>query len=282
MFDALSDTAVALNVGGENREVIPRRTRKHTPQSAEYGIVGAAIDNAFWARADSSLTTTHNVWFHEHVYTRQRFGDRDRSMEWFVEASTEYYAARLSYELGLVGRLEYEWEFKSRRIGTDEDVLAEPSTWGSPNTPYRKDALVLAALDAEIKETPTATRPSRPCSVDSTVRVGTSPTRGSSRSATIRRWKNGSIGTWKEPKPHSTMRDPAERLPNPPRKDEVVALILSTPLGFAFGTLVVLGVSMGTISAVSLLGRRTRRTVGGWLGTAGRAIEQLFDELRQS
>lgn len=273
LFDALTGASRALDVGGVNREVIVVALAD-TPQSTEFGLAGATVGNAFWARADSSLRSTHNVWIHEYVHTRQRFADRGREMEWFIEASAEYYAARLSYELGLVSDIEYEWEMKSRRVSASDSVLAEPSTWDRPNVPYRKGALTLAALDAEIRSRTDGersledvfrrlNRADRTLTYDLFVETVVSV----SGDPALENWLDRYVT---EPAtPQYEPQDPQGRLPNPPQMSEVATLVPTTPLGFGAAAL---GLALATMLALSVLS-----TIGRSLQ---RLVETVFDGLR--
>jgi len=267
LFDSLAGASRALDVGGANREVIVVPLAD-TPQSTEFGLAGAAVGNAFWARAGGSLTSTHNVWLHEYVHTRQRFADRGREMEWFVEASAEYYAARLSYELGLVSDIEYEWEMKSRRVSASDSTLADPATWEGPTVPYRKGALTLAALDARIKERTDGersledvfrrlNRADRTLTYELFTETVVSVSGDPGMEGWLDRYVKGPATPQYEP------RDPQNRLPNPPRMTEVAALVPTTPLGFGAAAVGLAVASMLTLSVLSIIGRSLQRLVEG-------------------
>jgi hypothetical protein len=274
LFDALSGASSILGVGGENREVIAVALADPSREmGAGAGLAGATVGNAFWARAGSSLSSTRNVWLHEYVHTRQRFADRDREMEWFVEASAEYYAARLAYELGLVGELEYEWELKSRRLRTTSSELADPATWERPNVPYRKGALVLASLDAEIRNRTDGARTleavfrrlnraegtlTYPLFVEHVVAVSNDP----AMEEWLDRYVQGAETPQYDP------QEPQERLPNAPRMDEVATLVPTTPVGFGVGAIALALATMLTLSVLSTVGR-----------TLQRLVEMVFDGL---
>ena len=272
LFDALSGASREIGVGAENWEVIV--VARSTPGGTTgVGLAGATVGNAYWARASSSLSSVQNVWLHEYVHTRQRFADRDRAMEWFVEASAEYYAARLAYELDLVSGLEYEWEFTSRRVSASESTLTEPSTWERPTVPYRKGALVLAALDTKIRNRTDGdytledvfrrlNRDDRtltyPRFVATVVAVSDAP----ELEAWLDRYVQGSATPQYEP------REPEGRLPNPPRVTEVTALIPTTPLGFGVTAIGLVVATMLTVGVLSTIGCAL------W-----RLIEAIFDAL---
>jgi len=279
LFDAFDGAAETLDVGGVIREVIAVALG-NTPQATEYGLAGATVGNTFWARAGGSLSSTHNVWLHEYVHTRQRFADRDREMEWFVEASAEYYAARLAYELGLVGDLEYEWEMKSRRASASDSTLADPATWSRPAVPYRKGALTLAALDAEIRNRTDGER---------TLEDVFGQLNRADRTLTYELFANTVVSVSGDPAmrewldryvrggatPRYEPRDPRSRLPNPPRLDDVAALVPTSPLGFGVAAVGLMAASMVALSALSLLGRSLGRLVAAIVGVTGRLADLL-------
>lgn len=116
----------------------------------------------FWVHENSSIDSPNHVWLHEYVHTRQTLSLAEE-MEWFREASAEYYAARLW------------WEYYQSRAETAEDginvwwrgvdvvrhlypheyaadVLTDQQHWSSSRTPYRKGGYVLLALDTLIDE----------------------------------------------------------------------------------------------------------------------------------
>jgi hypothetical protein len=272
LFDTLADAATALDVGGRNREVIAVALAD-TPGETKLGLAGATVGNAFWARAGASLSNTHSVWLHEYVHTRQRFADRSRAMEWFVEASAEYYAARLSHDLGLVNDLEYEWELKSRRVSASDDVLADPTTWERPNVPYRKGALVLAALDAEIRNRTEGDHSledvfRRLNRADGTLTYESFVTSVVAVSAdpAMERWLDRYVKS--DATPRYDPYDSQERLPTAPRMDEVAALVPTSPLGFGVTTIGLALATMFTLSVLSTIGRTLQ-----WL------VEAIFDGL---
>lgn len=103
-------------------------------------------------RDDSTLNGPENTYLHEYTHVRQRFADRGRiarNASWFVEASAEYTAARLSVEQGRATPAEYRTHLGY--VATDNDaVLSRNETW-SPLTPYEKGSAVLAELDRRLR-----------------------------------------------------------------------------------------------------------------------------------
>lgn len=115
----------------------------------DWGALGRQTgDNGFWVRADAPMNTPNNTWLHEYVHTRQSF-EWTNETRWLVEATANYYAGRLAFNLGYA-------ELSSFRnyVDTERDanaVLSAPSQWSSRHTPYCKGRRVLAALDRRIR-----------------------------------------------------------------------------------------------------------------------------------
>lgn len=93
--------------------------------------------------------TGPSTWLHEYVHTQERY-TTDASMEWFTEASAQYYGRLLaarqrgdSFET-FVGTLRDE-------TGSD-GVLADPASWHSQFVPYDRGARVLGYLDWQIRQ----------------------------------------------------------------------------------------------------------------------------------
>lgn len=110
---------------------------------------GLAISSDVWV-SDRTLPPELTVW-HEFVHTQQRY-DWAEGSEWTVEGGADYLAALLALEQG---EIQYS-EFQQRlaRGGDYEDVtLADPDTWAGTRANYQLGALVLAALDRELRAT---------------------------------------------------------------------------------------------------------------------------------
>jgi predicted metalloprotease with PDZ domain len=93
------------------------------------------------------------VFAHELAHVRQSFtladGDDGPSMHWLLEGMAEYQAAVVELRSGRLPEARFR-----ERVTTDagaDAVLADRSTWSSPNVPYDKGERVVAALDAEIR-----------------------------------------------------------------------------------------------------------------------------------
>lgn len=121
------------------------------PSVVETARAGKARGSSFWVRADSGLARTDNVWYHEYVHTQQGSLSRtDASVQWFDEASAEYFAAALAVHRGDVAHDDAVAHVEGV---TDADaVLGDPDTWDHPEVEYEKGSRVLAALDARLRE----------------------------------------------------------------------------------------------------------------------------------
>jgi hypothetical protein len=149
----LDNATDALDVGALSPEVVAIAL---PTTKTEWGALGRqAGDDGFWVQADASMTTPNNTWFHEYVHTRQSFGWTDET-RWLVEATANYYAGLLSFNLGYTAGDEFR-----RHVATDRDsdaVLSAPNQWPSRHTPYSKGMRVLAALDHRIRTATDGTR----------------------------------------------------------------------------------------------------------------------------
>lgn len=121
--------------------------REPVPQGTTYGI---EFNRTILVDADTEL----GVWVHEYVHTSQYF-PRPEGLRWLAEGSAQYYEEVLTVRSGYG-----PWAAFQRTLdrGADDDsVLAAPDTW-QVGPRYQKGALVLAAIDREIR---TATNGSR-------------------------------------------------------------------------------------------------------------------------
>jgi hypothetical protein len=101
-----------------------------------------------WVRADSRVNSPNNVWVHEYVHTRQSFR-LSEDMQWFREASAEYYAARFTHEQGRISAREMHAHLDGEGV---DATLTRPDTWTDGRAPYSKGARVLAMLDRNIQQ----------------------------------------------------------------------------------------------------------------------------------
>ena len=114
---------------------------------------GAAHGDGFWVQGRySGIDHVENTPAHEFAHTRMgSFGNG--SSRWLTEASAEYYGYLLATN---TARGTWSELREALRVGDAqyrEATLTDPSTWTEESfrrIPYRKGALVLAALDAEI------------------------------------------------------------------------------------------------------------------------------------
>ena len=114
---------------------------------------GAEQGGDFWVQGRySGIDYVGNTPAHEFVHTRMgSFGDG--SSRWLTEASAEYYGYLLTTNTGGGTWSEFREALRVRDAQYREATLTNPSTWDGgtfQRAPYRKGALVLAALDAEI------------------------------------------------------------------------------------------------------------------------------------
>ncbi len=137
-------TASRLGVGGRR----PAVTAFVAPAGLRPG--GRTVDSDFWV----SAAPPADLPAHEYVHTRQPFVPGN-GMRWFVEASAQYYGLRAAFA---TGDLSYR-SFRSQLTDVDSGgTLTSPLRWEGGRTPYEKGALVLAALDAEIRRASDGTR----------------------------------------------------------------------------------------------------------------------------
>ncbi|MFB6087894.1 MAG: hypothetical protein ABEJ85_05180 [Haloarculaceae archaeon] len=142
VLDALAGASRRLNVGDRDAVALG-----FAVSGVREGGGSVPARDEFWVNADAPLTDPENPWLHEYVHTRQSF-TLATNMRWFREASAEYYAARLSYEQGLIERERLH----DKLDGPPSDAtLTAPASWTDPQTPRRKGARVLAVLDHRIR-----------------------------------------------------------------------------------------------------------------------------------
>jgi len=108
---------------------------------------GQASGAGFWAHEESELNGT-STWFHEFVHTQQQYKTAE-NMQWFTEASAEYYAVILAAEQNRLTQRTFGRAITSRQY--ESDRLSNPDGWSSGKTPYEKGPRVLAALDIQIR-----------------------------------------------------------------------------------------------------------------------------------
>ncbi|MCU4926439.1 PKD domain-containing protein [Halobacteria archaeon AArc-dxtr1] len=149
---AIEDGGHDLRVGARSAEVVAIAA----PDPIREGGL-AYLHGDFWTHESAPIHT----WLHEYVHARQGYQTAE-SAAWLTEAEAEFYPNLMFLEhdhpIDVPGT---EFEEFQRVLGYDEDVddptnyedvtLTDPETWEGTLADYRKGALVLAALDAEIR-----------------------------------------------------------------------------------------------------------------------------------
>lgn len=143
LLSVLATASRQLAVGDRDDEVLLLAL----PDPARRGGESFPIRDEGWVSANEPVDTPNSVWLHEYVHTRQSF-ELAADMQWFREASAEYYAARLAYEQGLTTEAEMHSHIDGQDIHA---ALTDPSTWEHSRVPYRKGARVLALVDQNIR-----------------------------------------------------------------------------------------------------------------------------------
>lgn len=148
ILTALARTERALNVKAQSRGV----TVFVAPEPIQTtGLTGGVTENGrhdLQIHQSAHLSTPDSAFIHEYIHSKQDY-TVSQEMEWFTEASAEYYAALFAYEQGLISFGDFHSYAENDNY--TNDVLTEPNSWSSENVPYFKGMRVLAALDAEIR-----------------------------------------------------------------------------------------------------------------------------------
>ena len=142
--DALVRAARDLDVGDRTDAMLAFAA----PSSVRWGGESVPVRDEFWVNSESKLASPEAVWLHEYVHTRQSFRLAP-DMQWFREASAEYYAAQVSHEQGLVDERAMERHLDGPPASA---TLTDPDSWSGQHVPQRKGARVLALLDQRIRE----------------------------------------------------------------------------------------------------------------------------------
>ncbi|AGN01402.1 hypothetical protein L593_07275 [Salinarchaeum sp. Harcht-Bsk1] len=156
ILDSVAYASDRLRFGNRNQEVVLIAA---PTGEFDWGPPGLAIGADTRVAADQPVDAAVNVWVHEYVHTRQ-YRDADTvdgdavadDAHWLVEGSADYYAALLSLE---EGRIDYATfrnvlERGTMRPATDA-VLTDRSTWADTDAEYEKGALVVGAIDRELR-----------------------------------------------------------------------------------------------------------------------------------
>jgi len=143
VLSALATASGHLQVGDRDDEVLVMAL----PEPARAGGESFPARDESWVNAAEPLNDPNSVWLHEYVHTRQSF-QLSSEMEWFREASAEYYGARLAYEQNRISRSEMHAHLDGEGRTAS---LTDQSTWDDRRVPYTKGARVLALLDRRIR-----------------------------------------------------------------------------------------------------------------------------------
>ncbi|MFB6157239.1 MAG: hypothetical protein ABEJ34_05295 [Haloferacaceae archaeon] len=130
--------------------VIPARDRSETGTR----IAGAAVETSFWVEPDAlAFRTTDTAFTHEYVHTRLGVLGSG-STRWLTEATAEYFGHAFALNSGAGDYEGFRGDLAADRYAPSRNpvTLSEPATWRGTLANYEKGALVLAALDAEIRE----------------------------------------------------------------------------------------------------------------------------------
>jgi hypothetical protein len=149
--DALANASRSLEIGARDDVVHAFATPEIRTEATILEFDGFALDGStILVDADAELA----AWIHEYVHTRQAFSNEE-SLRWMTEGSARYYEWLLAVESGYADWGELRGVFAE--AANDDSVLAEPDTWGGESN-YAKGALVLAAVDREIRAATDGTR----------------------------------------------------------------------------------------------------------------------------
>ncbi|MFB6164684.1 MAG: hypothetical protein ABEJ31_05950 [Haloarculaceae archaeon] len=145
VLDTLSTAAQQFRVGDRGDDVLVFAL----PSPARRGGESIPARDESWVNAAEPVDDANSVWLHEYVHTRQDFA-LAADMQWFREASAEYYAARLAQRQGRITEAAVRRHLGGSAVTA---TLTRPRTWSDRRVPYTKGARVLALLDHNIRET---------------------------------------------------------------------------------------------------------------------------------
>ena len=134
---------------------IPERNQTH-PETIGEGGSGQIIIYANTSLNQTSTTERRDAyvpWLHEYVHTRQvmtqhAYGPK---MQWYIEATANYYAALIAYNEHKVSYPSL-WHTLNDTAPSSSAPLSNPSTWPSPDYQYYRGPQVIALLDAQIRQ----------------------------------------------------------------------------------------------------------------------------------
>ncbi len=87
-------------------------------------------------------STPDSSFIHEYIFEQNYTASQE--MEWFTEASAEYYAALLAYKQGLISFDDCHGYVENDNYAND--VLADSNSWSSEDVPYFKVCVYLLHL----------------------------------------------------------------------------------------------------------------------------------------
>lgn len=105
-------------------------------------------DNEVLIEGSSSVHSPDNVWVHEYVHTKQ-MGEYGDNLGWINEAAAEYFAARVSLELGLISPLEYDYWLSKNTHSSSEVKLVNAK---HEDVAYNWGSVILAESDVFLHE----------------------------------------------------------------------------------------------------------------------------------
>ncbi|MFB6303831.1 MAG: hypothetical protein ABEH47_01590 [Haloferacaceae archaeon] len=129
--------------------VIPARDQTETGAR----VAGAAVETSFWVEPDAlAFESTDTAFTHEYVHTRLGVMG-DGSTRWLTEATAEYFGHAFALNAGAGSYEGFRSDLAADRYAPSRNAvtLSKPGTWRGTLADYDKGALVLAALDAEIR-----------------------------------------------------------------------------------------------------------------------------------
>ena len=156
ILDSVAYASDRLRFGNRNEEVVLIAA---PTGEVDWGPPGLAVGADARIAADQRVDANVNVWVHEYVHTRQ-YRDADTldgdavadDAHWLIEGSADYYAALMSLEEGRIDYATFQdvLERGTTQPATDA-VLADRSTWTDTDAEYEKGALVVGAIDRELR-----------------------------------------------------------------------------------------------------------------------------------
>lgn len=134
---------------------IPERNHTH-PETIGEGGTGQIIIFANTSLNRTSTTEKRDAyvpWLHEYVHTRQAMTQNEYGpkMQWYIEATANYYAALIAYNEHKVSYPSL-WHTLNDTAPSSAAPLSNSSTWLSPDYQYYRGPQVIAFFDAQIRQ----------------------------------------------------------------------------------------------------------------------------------